>query len=151
MNRTAFCSALFSTLLLVSLSAFPGSAAATLPTPIFPNVVGLWSGEYVSSVMGTSGFVSLDVTGQVIRRFQATWTFTPSTPIVPPSPCFVLGTVSDSGEVSLVGWNDEFMLQAHGQLANDVMALGYAVQFADGSFDDGTLQMSSIVIGDGGP
>jgi hypothetical protein len=30
-----------------------------------------------------------------------------------------------------------------------VLRLGYLVQFADGSFDGGTVQMSSIVIGDG--
>src|SRR5262245_17541702 len=79
------------------LAALPGSAGATSPQPIFPSVVAVWSGDYASSVTGTSGAVSLDVTRQITRRFQGTWTFTPPSPIVPPSPCFVLGTVSDSG------------------------------------------------------
>ncbi len=151
MKCAASYTALVSSLLLVALAAFPGPAGAAPPQPILPNIVALWSGEYASSVTGTSGFVSLEVTRQVTRRFHGTWTFTPPQPITPPSPCFVLGTATESGEVSLVGWNDEFMLHAHGQLADGVMTLDYAVQFADGSFDGGTLQMSSIVIGDGGP
>jgi len=134
------------------LAVLAGRAEAVPPNPIFPNVVGLWSGEYASSVTGTNGAVSLDVSQQITRRFQGTWTFFPPQPIVPPSPCFVLGTVSESGEVSLVGWNDEFMVHAHGGLSliDGLLTLAYLVQFADGSFDGGTVEMSSIVIGDGG-
>ena len=134
------------------LAVLAGRAEAVPPNPIFPNVVAVWSGEYASSVTGTNGLVSLDVSRQITGRFQGTWTFAPPQPIVPPSPCFVLGTVSESGEVSLVGQNDEFLLCAHGELSltDGVLRLGYLVQFADGSFDGGTVQMSSIVIGDGG-
>src|SRR5262252_4950136 len=92
------------------VAALPGSAGATSPQPIFPQVVGFWSGEYASSVTGTNGAVSLDVSRQITGRFQGTWTFFPPSPVTPPSPCFVLGTVSESGEVSLVGWNDEFIV-----------------------------------------
>jgi hypothetical protein len=135
------------------LAGLSGRAGAAPPEPIFPNVVGLWAGEYASSVTGTNGLVSLDVTRQLTRRFQGTWTFVPPIPIVPPSPCIVLGTVSESGEVSLVGRNDEFMLHARGELSltDSMISLDYLVLFADGSFDGGTVQMSSIVIGDGGP
>ena len=151
-RRSAAAASAAGLLLAALLGAVPGSAEAALPTPIFLNVVGLWSGDYASSVTGTNGAVSLDVSRQITGRFQGTWTFFPPSPVTPPSPCFVLGTVSESGEVSLVGWNDEFMVHAHGGLSliDGLLTLDYLVQSADGSFDGGTLEMISIVIGDGG-
>ena len=76
--------------LFLALSALAerGGAAVTVP---FPYLVGSWSGEFTSSVTGTSGSLSLDIATQDTRRFQGTWTFAPPTPNVPPSPCMVHG------------------------------------------------------------
>ena len=129
--------------LFLALSALAerGGAAVTVP---FPYLVGSWSGEFTSSVTGTSGALSLDIAAQDTRRFQGTWTFTPSAPIVPPSPCMVLGTASESGEVTLVGQNDQFLLVAHGALSfiDGVISLDYMVQFADASFDMGSVEIA---------
>jgi len=127
--------------LAVSVLSERGRAAVTVP---FPYLVGSWSGNYASSVTGTNGSLSLDIAAQDTRRFQATWTFTPPQPVVPPSPCMVLGAVSESGEVTLVGQNDEFLLVAHGALSfiDGVISLDYLVNFADGSFDMGNVEIA---------
>ncbi len=129
--------------LLLALNALPGRGRAATIVP-FPYLVGFWSGDFASSVTGTTGSVSLDIAAQDTRRFQGTWTFFPPTPVVPPSPCMVLGTASESGEVSLVGQNDEFILCAHGELSliDGVISLDYLVQFADGGFDMGSVEIS---------
>ena len=129
--------------LFLALSALAerGGAAVTVP---FPYLVGSWSGEFTSSVTGTSGSLSLDIATQDTRRFQGTWTFAPPTPNVPPSPCMVLGAVSESGEVTLVGQNDQFLLVAHGALSliDGVISLDYLAQFADGGFDMGSVEIA---------
>jgi hypothetical protein len=129
--------------LFLALSALPerGGAAVTVP---FPYLVGIWSGDYSSSVTRTSGALSLDIVTQDTRRFQGTWTFAPPTPNVPPSPCMVLGTVSESGEVTLGGQNDQFLLVAHGALSfvDGVITLDYLAQFADESFDMGSVEIA---------
>jgi hypothetical protein len=56
----------------------------------------------------------------------------------------VLGTVSESGEVTLGGQNDQFLLVAHGALSfvDGVITLDYLAQFADGSFDMGSVEIA---------
>ena len=129
--------------LFLALNALPERAGAAVTVP-FPYLVGFWSGEYASSVTGTSGALSLDIATQDTRLFQGTWTFTPASPIVPPSPCMVLGAVSESGEVTLGGQNDEFLLVAHGALSfvDGVITLDYLAHFADGSFDMGSVEIA---------
>jgi hypothetical protein len=144
MTRSIVHRALFSfACLFLALSALAerGGAAVTVP---FPYLVGSWSGEFTSSVTGTSGSLSLDIATQDTRRFQGTWTFAPPTPNVPPSPCMVLGAVSESGEVTLVGQNDQFLLVAHGALSliDGVISLDYLAQFADGGFDMGSVEIA---------
>ena len=144
MTRSIVHRALFSfACLFLALSALAerGGAAVTVP---FPYLVGSWSGEFTSSVTGTSGSLSLDIATQDTRRFQGTWTFAPPTPNVPPSPCMVLGAVSESGEVTLGGQNDQFLLVAHGALSfvDGVITLDYLAQFADESFDMGSVEIA---------
>ena len=140
-SRAAF----FSTLMLF-LAALPTQRGAVPPNPSFPNIIGSWFGTFASSA-GETGVASLDVSDQDGRRFAATFTFFPPTPIVPPNPCFVLGTVSHSGETSLIGANEEFFLHAHGHVGGGVMDLEYMRLFADGTFETGT---TSIALETGG-
>ena len=134
--------------LLFSAALAPRACLAAPPTLILPNVVGLWSGEFASAT-GATGFSSLEITTQHTRRFVGTFTFFPN-PNTPPSPCFVRGTASDSGRISLVGASDSFKLHADGQLTGDQMSLNYLLVFADGSFDNGTATIAGLTIG-GGP
>ena len=122
-------------LFLLAVTALPQCLAAP-PVPIFPNVVGFWFGEFVSDG-GATGFSSLRIEAQEVRRFAGTFTFFPD-PTVPPNPCFVRGTASDSGRISLVGRNDELTVHAHGQVTGGLMSLDFLLMFADGSFDTGT-------------
>jgi hypothetical protein len=138
----AFVTALF---LAAWLAAVPERVEAA-PQPIRPNFIGPWSGEYASD-SGTTAAASLDVTDQDRRRFAGSFVFTPPSPNVPPNPCFVLGTVSHSGEISMFGENDDFFLHAHGHVAGGVMNLEYMRFFTDGTFETGT---ASIGIQTGG-
>jgi hypothetical protein len=140
MRRTVSTAAFFMTLML-SLATLPSQSGAVPPNPSFPNIIGFWFGDFASSA-GETGFVSLDVADQDGRRFAGTLTFTPANPITPPNPCFVLGTVSHSGETSLIGANEEFFLHAHGQVAGGAMNLEYMRLFADGTFETGTASIS---------
>jgi hypothetical protein len=135
--RTAFATALF---LMALLRALPGRAEAT-PPPIIPNVIGSWFGEFASD-SGATGFASLDIPTQRHRRFAGTFAFHSPNPIAPPNPCFVLGTVSASGEINMAGRNDEFFLHVHGQVANELMSLEFMRLFADGTFETGTVAVS---------
>lgn len=129
---------LLSALLVLPLATHPGSSGAAPPNAILPSVTGFWSGGF-SSVTGLSGFASLDVTDQDQRRFQGAFAlFYPPQPIYPPSPIRILGTVSHSGEISLVGRNDFAFLEAHGQTDGEVMNLNFLLHFSDGSMDMGT-------------
>ncbi len=139
--RHAFSrAAIFSTLVL-SLAALPTPGGAVPPNPSFPNIIGFWFGDFASSA-GETGSASLDVSDQDGRRFAGTFTFFPDNPIAPPNPCLVLGTVSHSGETSLLGANEEFFLHAHGHVAGGVMNLDYMQLFADGTFETGTASIS---------
>lgn len=129
--------ALFSVLLLLGLGILSGKSRAAPPNPGFSNVTGLWSGEF-SSVTGLGGLASLDVTDQDRRRFQGTFTFSSPLPIFPPTPIRVVGTVSRSGEIHIVGRNAAVFLQAHGSVFRGAMQLDYQVNFADGTFETGT-------------
>jgi hypothetical protein len=133
-------------LLLLWFAALSGQSQDLSPNPFFPEVTGPWSGEYASD-SGVSAVATLDVTDQDRRRFGGTFIFWPSNPIVPPNPCFVQGTVSRRGEISMVGANDEFFVHIHGQLAGVVMSLEFMRLFADGTSDTGT---SSVAVETGG-
>jgi len=135
--RTAFAMTL---LLLALLPALAGRAEAT-PPPSVPNVIGSWFGEFGTD-NGETGFVSLDIPAQEQRRFVRSFVFHSPNPIAPPNPCSILGTVSASGEISMIGRNDEFFLLVHGQFANDLMSLEYMRLFADGTFETGTASVS---------
>jgi hypothetical protein len=139
MKRTILHLAFLPVLLL--LGNLCGKSSAAPPNPIFPNVKGFWSGEF-SSVTGLGGLASLNVTDQDQRRFQGTFVLHPPNPIHPPSPIRVLGTVSRSGEISLVGRNDAVFLRAHGNVFRGSMQLDYQMNFADGTFDTGTMDVS---------
>jgi hypothetical protein len=128
-------------LLVLPLAALPGRSGAAPPSLVFPNITGFWSGEF-SSVSGLGGLASLEVTEQDRRRFEGTFVFYPPTPIVPPNPCFVRGTVSRSGEISMVGRNDAVFLRARGSVFRGAMQLDYSLNLADGSFDAGTVAVS---------
>jgi hypothetical protein len=140
MKLTVSSAAFLSTLML-SLAALPTPGGAVPPNPSFPNIIGSWFGSFASSA-GETGVASLDVSDQDGRRFAGTFTFVPSQSIVPPNPCFVLGTVSHSGETSLIGANEEFFLHAHGHVAGGIMNLEYMRLFADGTFETGTASIS---------
>jgi hypothetical protein len=148
MKRIVFRTALFSTLLLVSVALLPRHSPAVASNSSFPDVTGFWSGEYASS-NGASALATLDVTDQDRRRFEGTFIFWPPSPVVPPNPCFVRGTVSRRGEISMVGANDEFFVHIHGQFAGGIMDLAFMRVFADGSFDTGTVSIS-LPTGGGG-
>jgi hypothetical protein len=141
MKLTLTNAAFLSTLLMLSLAARPTHIGAAPPNPSFPNIIGSWFGSFASSA-GETGVASLDVSDQDARRFAGTFIFWPPNPIVPPNPCFVLGTVSHSGETSLIGANDEFFLHAHGHVAGGIMDLEYMRLFADGTFETGTASIS---------
>jgi hypothetical protein len=140
MKRTILRLAFFPVLLLL-LGNLCGKSAAAPPNPAFPNVTGFWSGEF-SSVTGLGGLASLNLTDQDHRRFQGTFTFIPPNPGAPPNPIRVLGTVSRSGEISLVGRNAAVFLRAHGNVFRGTMQLDYQMNFADGTFDTGTVEVS---------
>jgi len=129
---------------LVALALFAATAAtqclAVPPSPIIPNVVGFWFGEFASD-NGPAGFTSLRIESEDVRRFAGTFTFFPD-PTVPPNPCFIRGTASDSGRISLHGSNDSFAVHAHGQLTGGLMSLDYRLSFADGSSDSGTVRIA---------
>lgn len=129
---------LFALPLLVAVA--PQQCLAAPPSPILPNVVGFWFGEFVSD-SGAAGFTSLRIEAQDVRRFAGTFTFFPD-PTVPPNPCFVRGTASDSGRISLHGSNDSFAVHAHGQVTGGLMSLDYLLVFSDGSFDTGTTTIA---------
>ena len=141
MKRTIRGLAFFPVLLLLGVGILSGKSGATPPQPIFPNITGFWSGEF-SSVTGLGGLASLNVTDQDHRRFQGTFTFIPLTPVIPRTPIRVLGTVSRSGEISLIGRNAAVFLRAHGNVFRGDMQLDYQMNFADGSFDTGTVEVS---------
>jgi hypothetical protein len=139
--RLTVSSTAFFSILMLSLAVVPTPSGAAPPNPSFPNIIGFWFGDFASSA-GETGFASLDVSDQDGRRFAGTFTFAPPNPIVPPNPCFVLGTVSHSGETSLIGANEECFLHAHGKVAGGVMNLEYMRLFADGTFETGTASIS---------
>jgi hypothetical protein len=141
MRTTIARRTLLTSALLLSLAAVPERGSATHPNAIFPDVTGFWSGEFASD-SGETGFASLDIPAQERRRFAGTFVFHPPTPIAPPNPCAVLGTVSASGEISMVGRNDEFFLHVHGHVANDLMSLEYMRLSSDGAFEMGTATVS---------
>jgi len=141
MSKPILRPVLFSAFLLLSLAVLPGRSAAVPTHPFFPNVIGVWSGNWFSA-NGASGLASLSVPAQQNRRFTGTFVFYPPQPIFPPQPIRVLGTASDSGEVSLVGRNEFAFLEAHGQTDGEVMNLNYLLHFADGSMDFGTTSVS---------
>ena len=115
MKRTILRLAFFPVLLLLCLAVLSTKSPAAPPNPRFPSLTGFWSGEF-SSVTGLGGLASLQVTDQDRRRFEGTFVFYPPQPIVPPNPCFVRGTVSRSGEISMVGGNPEFVVHIHGDV-----------------------------------
>ena len=141
MKRTILRLAFFPVLLLLCLAVLSTKSPAAPPNPRFPSITGFWSGEF-SSVSGLGGLASLEVTEQDRRRFEGTFVFYPPTPIVPPNPCFVRGTVSRSGEISMVGRNAGVFLRARGNVFRGAMQLDYSLNFADGSFDTGTVAVS---------
>lgn len=141
MKRTFVRRALFSPLLLAALVLLAGRSGSAQDGTSFPDVTGFWSGEFTSD-SGLTGSTSLAIPIQDQHRFAGTFTFTPPSPITPPNPCIVLGTVSESGEVTLVGDNEDFILQAHGTVAEGAMLLDYQMLFADGSFDTGTVAIA---------
>lgn len=140
MKRTLVRRALFSSLLLAALALLPARSASAQDVS-FPDVTGFWAGEFTSD-SGATGSTSLAIPIQDQHRFAGTFTFVPPQPLTPPSPCIVLGTASDSGEVTLVGDNEDFILQAHGTVAEGAMLLEYLMLFADGSFDTGTVAIA---------
>ena len=148
MNRTLVRRALFSSLLLAALAALPGRSASAQDGTSFPDVTGFWSGEFASD-SGATGSTSLAIPIQDQHRFAGTFTFTPPVPITPPNPCIVLGTVSESGEVTVVGDNEDFILEAQGTVSEGAMQLDYQMLFADGSFDTGTVAIGILTIGPG--
>ena len=139
MKRTIFRLAFLPVLLLLGILC--GETRAVPPNPVFPNVTGFWSGEF-SSVTGLGGVASLNVSDQDRRRFQGTFTFLPPNPSAPPNPIRILGTVSRSGEISLIGRNAAVFLRAHGNVFRGNMQLDYQMNFADGTFDTGTVEVS---------
>jgi hypothetical protein len=149
MNRTILARSVLSSLLLVAFATLPERSAAWPPQPIFPNVTGFWSGEFASD-RGETAVATLDIPAQEHRRFGGTFVFFPPSPIVPPNPCAVLGTVSASGEVSMVGRNEDFFLHIHGLVDDDVMSLEYMRLFVDGTFETGTVSIGLETGGGGG-
>jgi hypothetical protein len=133
--------AYFPVLLLLGIGMLCGKSRAAPRNLVLPNVIGFWSGDYVSDI-GPGAVASLDITDQDRRRFVGTFVFFPPTPIVPPNPCFVRGTVSRSGEISMVGRNAGVFLRARGNVFRGAMQLDYSLNFADGSFDTGTVAVS---------
>jgi len=149
MNYTLRRLAFFPVLVLLGFGILSGKGRATPPSPIFPNITGFWSGEF-SSVTGLCGLASLEVTDQDRRRFQGTFTFHPPSPIHPPQPIRVLGTVSRSGEISLVGRNEAVLLRARGSVFRGDMQLDYQLIVANGAMDSGTASVSIQTGGGGG-
>ena len=139
MNRTILHLVDLPVLLLLGMLC--GQSPAAPPNPIMPNITGFWFGEFASA-SGETGFASLDVPTPEHRRFAGTFVFHPPNPIAPPNPCFILGTVSASGEINMAGRNDEFFLHVHGQVANELMSLEFMRLFADGTFETGTVAVS---------
>ena len=139
MKRTILHLALLTVLLLLGMLC--GKSPATPPQPVMPNITGFWFGEFASA-SGETGFASLDVPTPEHRRFAGTFVFHPPNPVAPPNPCFILGTVSASAEINMIGRNDEFFLHVHGHVANDLMSLEYMRLFTDGTFETGTAAVS---------
>ena len=135
-KRTLTRMVLVPAVVLLGLAAVPGRSAAIPPDPVFPNVTGFWSGDF-ASVSGATGFATLDMAFQENRRFAGTFVFHPSDPSIPSDPHFLLGTVSRSGRISLVGRNESGMLVAHGEVQLGVMQLDYLWHRDDGSSDTG--------------
>lgn len=121
---------------------FAGFVAAAPPTPIIPNVTGFWSGNFASSGGGT-GLVKLSVPTQERHRFAGTFVFTPPTPIAPPQPIRISGTVWHGGKIKMVGRADGLVLSAHGTLIPGTIQLTYHFVLADGTTDTGTAVIAA--------
>ncbi|HEV3299125.1 MAG TPA: hypothetical protein VG055_05775 [Planctomycetaceae bacterium] len=144
LTLTAFGAALFSAAFLgLVLRAQPVQAVP--PTPIFP---GTWAGT-VQSDSGATGSVSLNIDSVDGLQFEGLiGVLVPPTPIIPTEPC--RGTVSAAGEISFESETDAAHIEAHGQVGINTMSLRYQIDFADGTFDSGSMDLV-LGGGDGNP
>lgn len=99
--------------------------------------MGNWTGTFQSSLNPSlSGPVSLAITDQDKHRFVGTF-LVPPTPVTPTEPC--RGTVSASGEITIVVGSNAAVAVAHGTVTGNVMMLDYEIQ---GGTDKGSMIVS---------